>query len=387
MVTAGRARAALGVGALGLVLFELANVYFVMPMPGSQRSDSIGLAYALYRARWVLRAGFAAMAGVGLVRLWRAGGRARWWAPPALAMAVLAAVAIQLQMAADRMFLQPRSPTLVPAAKNAVALDRLVLGVTLRGEARAYPIRFLGYHHQIRDTVGGTPVMVTYCTVCRTGRVFSPMVGDRLETFRLVGMDHFNAMFEDAATGSWWRQANGEAIAGPLRGQQLATIPSEQMTLGRWLGAHQGSLILQADPGSADHYPKDDAYERGTSRKTLTGTNTASWEDKSWVVGIEVDGHSKAFDWNRLRTERLVHDLVGGVPVLVVLADDGTNFAAYRRPSAGSRYLLEGGALVAADRPGSVDGGAAPASLPPLAASQEFWHSWRTFHPGTERDL
>jgi hypothetical protein len=48
--------------------------------------------------------------------------------------------------------------------------------------------------------------------------VFSPVVDGRSETFRLVGMDHFNAMFEDASTHSWWRQANGEAIAGPSKG-------------------------------------------------------------------------------------------------------------------------------------------------------------------------
>lgn len=59
--------------------------------------------------------------------------------------------------------------------------------------------------------------MVTYCTVCRTGRVYSPMVNGKLETFRLVGMDHFNAMFEDASTKSWWRQSNGDCIAGPLK--------------------------------------------------------------------------------------------------------------------------------------------------------------------------
>jgi len=34
-----------------LVLFELANVFFIMPMPGSQRMSSIDLAYALYSWR------------------------------------------------------------------------------------------------------------------------------------------------------------------------------------------------------------------------------------------------------------------------------------------------------------------------------------------------
>ena len=31
-------------------------------------------------------------------------------------------------------------------------------------------------------------------------------------------------MFEDATTGSWWRQANGEAVAGPLEGMTLPEV-------------------------------------------------------------------------------------------------------------------------------------------------------------------
>ena len=84
---------------------------------------------------------------------------------------------------------------------------------------------FIGYHHQVRDRVGGTDVLVTYCTVCRSGRVFSPLVDGTLERFRLVGMDRFNAMFEDESTGSWWRQATGAAVAGPRKGIQLVVIP------------------------------------------------------------------------------------------------------------------------------------------------------------------
>jgi hypothetical protein len=70
--------------------------------------------------------------------------------------------------------------------------------------------------------------MITYCTVCRTGRVFEPVVNGKFEKFRLVGMDHFNAMFEDVTTKSWWRQVTGEAITGKLKGQQLPkyTVPN-----------------------------------------------------------------------------------------------------------------------------------------------------------------
>jgi hypothetical protein len=225
--------------------------------------------------------------------------------------------------------------------------------------------------------------------VCRTGRVFDPTVDGRTETFRLVGMDQFNAMFEDRTTGSWWRQANGEAIVGPRAGTALRELPSRQVTLGYWLALHPGSLVMQADSAFLDRYPKGYDYENGKSRKALTGTDTASWHDKSWVVGIGVGGGraAKAFDWNRLRRERAINDEVGGKPVLLVLASDTASFFAFERPDAATRFALRGDSIVGARGTYDLSGrgvvGAQPASLAPIPASQEFWHSWRTFHPGT----
>jgi hypothetical protein len=37
-----------------------------------------------------------------------------------------------------------------------------VLSVTLGNESVAYPIRLMGYHHVVQDTVGGTPIVATY---------------------------------------------------------------------------------------------------------------------------------------------------------------------------------------------------------------------------------
>jgi hypothetical protein len=374
------------VGVVGLILLEIANVYFIMPMPGSQRMRSIDAAYAIYRWRWWLRAAFAVVALAGVVPAWRTSGRrTRWLVPASLAVAAAVAYAANFQMAADHMFRQPNVLNMRAAARNKVAGDRLVVGVYLNGEARAYPLQFIGYHHQVRDTVGGQPVLVSYCTVCRTGRVFVPTVAGNAESFRLVGMDHFNAMLEDRTTGSWWRQANGEAIAGARRGEALTELPRLQVTLKEWLALHPTSLVMQGDPAFTKEYAKDYAFEKGTSRKALTGTDTASWHDKSWVVGVTLDGRSKAYDWNRLTRERVVNDQVGDTPVLLVLAADGQSFYAYRRPDAATRFTLRNDSLVAAVRTYALSGRGASDSLAPVNVSQEFWHSWREFQPRTER--
>ncbi|MDQ2943850.1 MAG: DUF3179 domain-containing protein, partial [Candidatus Dormibacteraeota bacterium] len=199
------------------------------------------------------------------------------------------------------------------------------------------------------------------------------------------GMDHFNAMFEDESTGSWWRQANGEAITGRLKGTKLEELPSWQVTLAEWLVLHPRSLIMQADPSAADEYAKDYAFERGTSRKKLTGTDTLSWQDKSWVVGMTLNGHSKAYDWNRLRRERVVHDELGGIPVMLLLAGDNVSYFAFERPDSDTRFTLRGDSLIGGGHAYALTGRGPSGQLKPLTASQEFWHSWRTFQPGTER--
>lgn len=381
-----KARQLFVVGVVGLLLVELANVYFIMPMPGSQRMRSVDAAYAIYRWRWWLRAAFALATLAGVLPAWRASGRrTRWLVPAALVLVAVVAYAANFRMAADQMFRQPTVLDMQPAAANKVAMDRLVVGVALNGDARAYPLQYIGYHHQVRDSVGGQPVLVSYCTVCRTGRVFSPMVDGRAETFRLVGMDHFNAMLEDRTTRSWWRQANGEAITGARRGATLAELPHLQVTLKEWLALHPTSLVMQGDPTFTDEYAKDYAFERGTSRKTLTGTDTLSWRDKSWVIGVTLNGHSKAYDWNRLKRERVVNDEVGGTPVVVVLGSDSASYYAYRRPDAATRFTLRGDSLVAAGRAYALNGRGTADSLAAISASQEFWHSWREFQPSTER--
>lgn len=149
-------------GTMGLVVFEVLNVYFIMPMPGSQRMNSIDTAYSLYQWRWLFRGLFGLMILAGLFRSqWK-----RKWVlvfPLVLTGAVI--YMTNFKMAADAMFRQPKQLLLADARNNKVDPARLVIGVAINGQAKAYPIQFLGYHHHVQDTVGGKAVLVTYCTV------------------------------------------------------------------------------------------------------------------------------------------------------------------------------------------------------------------------------
>jgi len=371
-------------GLVGLLLFEILNVYLIMPMPGSQRMNSIDVAYFLYRWRWAFRIVFGLMLAVGLLM---ANWKRKWMLMLPMGILLSVIYTLNFQMAADHMFYQPKKVLMAHAAANKVDTSGLVIGVVNNGEARAYPIRFLGYHHQVQDTIGGKPVIVTYCTVCRTGRVFEPIVNGSPARFRLVGMDHFNAMFEDEKTKSWWRQATGDAITGKLKGQQLPEFFSSQTSLATWLHLNPNSLIMQADSSLIDSYDTTDKFENGKSKSKLTGTDSLSWKDKSWVVGIKAGTERKAYDWNKLKTGRIIQDKVGNTFVLLVLSNDNKSFFAFERPGENALFSLAGDTLRLNDHHYKINGHGIDTvfSLKPLPAFQEFWHSWRTFNPNTTK--
>jgi hypothetical protein len=48
-----------------------------------------------------------------------------------------------------------------PAASFVAPAD-IVLAVAAGGEAAAYPVRQLAYHHLVEDAIGGVPIVATY---------------------------------------------------------------------------------------------------------------------------------------------------------------------------------------------------------------------------------
>ncbi|HUB61321.1 MAG TPA: DUF3179 domain-containing (seleno)protein [Puia sp.] len=402
-------RLLLVLGILLLFATEILRVYFIMPFPGSQHSNSIDLAYFIDRNRlWLRIAGFVLVGYALLIHPAKRRNpyatprrKSNWPAIGLFIAAVLYAIVFYFfnyRFEADKMFHQPHTLTFTDSTNHSLIGNPLVIGLVVNDQAKAYPIRLIGYHHQVRDTLGNTPIMVTYCTVCRTGRVYAPLVHGRPEKFRLVGMDHFNAMFEDATTKSWWQQATGIAIAGPLKGERLAELPSGQYTLGYWLRLHPNSKIMQPDPADTAHYRDLENYDDGTIKGSLEHRDSASWKPKSWVVGVIVGNNARAYDWNYLNAHPIVNDSIGGLPALIyVYGSKPANFHVWSRMVAGKElsFLPTEGKLLNGDLTDSsthsvwdeegrcIIGSLKGQQLQPLQSYQEFWHSWSYFHPTT----
>ena len=112
------------------------------------------------------------------------------------------------------------NPTLI-AGRQAGYLhgDDLVFGVEINGDARAYPLRIMGWHEMFNEVIGGVPVALAYCTLCGSGILFESQVQGR-ETPFVFGSSGLlyrsNKLMFDRQTDSLWNQFTGEPVVGPL---------------------------------------------------------------------------------------------------------------------------------------------------------------------------
>lgn len=346
---------------LGLLLVvspPLSMVLLLMPIiPGAQELESIAFTHAIHSIRWPLYSIGIIVGGFGVFNVWRYG---RWYGKLVSVIVLVIALAIHAltltKMSAEAMFNEPRIVQRVPISSAPDVLGAALV-VEIHGQVAVYPIDLIAHHHKVMDTVGGTAVMVTYCTMCHTGRVFSPLIDGAVEHFRLVGANKYNAIIEDHTTGSWWYQATGECVVGARSGSTLKDIPFEQHEL-----AHISQRYSQAmAAGAVTMFVPDEAtgnrYEWSKGYSLRSGDTSNAISPNTLVLGIEYNNLSLAYSVRELCS----------------------------RPDLNKPYLDSIGRTVVSITGSSCQGNGFSVTIGGVrqTAYTDAWHAWKTFHPTT----
>ena len=383
-------------GAICLILPAFLQAYLLMPFPGSQDLEAIKLTYFLEKIILPSRI-------IGILLLispvWFYLTKGKLKQKIMVGVIVLIAAGLyyftDVSYRAEVMFKEPTTIKFSNQKDNKVPDSLLVMSVVNQGVAKAYPIRFVGYHHKIQDNVGNQPVLVTYCTMCRTGLVFDPTVNGKKQTFRLVGARHYNAVIEDADTKSWWYQATGDAVVGELAGKQLTVIPSEQMTLKAWFEQYPDGLVLQADDTFKEEYDALKNYDRRQRKDEDSLTNPNKFWDRSWVVGISINQKNKAYSWSKLLKTNILNDDFANTSILIAIEPDNHSYYVFDRTIDGRVLTFD----LDPSRKGLIDketkslwswrgvckeGELKGKQLRKIQSQQEYWRAWKQFHNPTD---
>ncbi|MEN8240265.1 MAG: DUF3179 domain-containing (seleno)protein, partial [Actinomycetota bacterium] len=139
--------------------------------------------------------------------------------------------------------------------------ERVVFGVVVNGEARAYPKNQMEVHEMINDTLGGRRLGIPYCTLCGSAQAYftdSVPAGIDVPVLRTSGLlTRSNKVMYDLNTFSIFDTFTGDAITGPLheQGVTLEQTTVVSSTWGEWKQAHPDTTILASDGGLGRTYP------------------------------------------------------------------------------------------------------------------------------------
>ncbi len=372
---------------LGLALGPtLLRHYLTWPLPGSQDLESMRWVYQLGRMASTTQVAGAVLATIGLVSVVRArqSRKTLIWAG-LVSLLAIGLYLVTITMNAPATFRPFETVAFGRGTNEQLPPETLVMGITSGPVAKAYPIRLLAYHHRLDDELDGEPIWVTYCTMCRTGKIFSPVVDGRRLELDLIGAVRYNSVYRDRETGSLWYQANGRAAVGPLAGSVLAELRADQMTLERWLEMYPDSEVLQPDPAAADGYTLFGFDSIDGVRSKSDGP--PRWQ---WVVGVVHDDRARGYLWSMLAEQGLIQDRLGELPLAVHLHSDGISQRVWDRRLGGRVLELEldreNDLLIDSETGSSFgfDGVATSGELlgqrlQPVPATVEFRHSFEYF--------
>ena len=160
-------------------------------------------------------------------------------------------------------------PEFVDVSKEtSLSLREGVLTLEIDGEIpRAYPVRYLLWHEIINDSIGATPVAVTYCPLCNSAIFFDRRVGGELRSFGVSGkLRNSDMVMYDRETESWWQQAVGEGIVGVHTGDMLDTLSGWMESWGEFKERNPEGLVM-AQPAYPRSYGRNPYLGYDSSRR------------------------------------------------------------------------------------------------------------------------
>ena len=289
-----------------------------------------------------------------------------------------------------------------------------VIAVEVNGDARAYPLQILTWHEIVNDTVGGRPIIVTFCPLCNAAIAFDRTLNGEPTEFGVSGLlRNSDMVMYDRQTESLWQQFTGEAIVGDAVGTRLEFLSTWLISFDDFQQQFPEGTVLSRETGHRRDYGRNPyvGYDTiGSNPFLFDGVIDGRLPAVERVVAVMAEdiGTDVAYPFSVISEAGAVNDQQGGVDIAVFhiggstsalgasrIADaDDVGSAAVFSPvvdgqtltfsraddktftdaETGSTWNIFGDA---------IDGPLAGTTLEPIVHGNHFWFSWAAFRPDT----
>ncbi len=291
-----------------------------------------------------------------------------------------------------------------------------VVFVQVGNDARAYPIQILIWHEIVNDTVGGEPLIVSFCPLCNTAIAFKRTFNGQVLDFGTTGrLRYSNLIMYDRQTETWWQQATGDAIAGEQTGAQLEFYPAAMISWADFKNLYPDGSVLSRETGFSRDYGKNPYFGYDDINQTpflFNGETPSQLPPMARVLTLENKNETVAYPYDILSRVGVINDTVGG-EAIVIFWNKGTTSAldtskisegrdvgaavAYARlldPSTGSGQTLTfkySDEKIFDEQTNSewnlfgqaISGELNGKQLTQVVSINHFWFSWAAFRPET----
>ncbi len=286
-------------------------------------------------------------------------------------------------------------PDLIPADQaEYITKKELVFGISINGDTRAYPYRFMDWHEMLNDIIGDVPVSLAYCTLCGSGILYKTKINPNKEPI-IFGSSGFlyrsNKLMYDQKTNSLWNHFNGKPVVGKLVGSniELEVLPLVTTTWGEWLAKHPDTKVMSPKTGFHRDYTPGTAYGAYFFSDELmfpASVKDDSLQQKEKVFGLRISGANKAWPLKLFNKPTVINDQVGIIPIVLIGDAKSETVRAYR--SEGIKFQLsENGQLIADKQEWKLTEneliGPNDKKLSRLPGHVAYWFAWSDYYPET----
>ncbi len=286
--------------------------------------------------------------------------------------------------------------------------SRMVIGVRIDDDIRAYPHQILDWHEIVNDVVGDTPVSIVYCPLTGTGMCWNRTIDNEITEFGVSGLLFRNNLIAyDRNTDSNWSQMQLRSVNGPHIERDIETFQVVETTWETWKKLYPESLVHTTNTGHSRNYSAftyGSDYATNHNRILFPVSNPDSrLQNKDRVHGIlgslTSDGNHrvKVYPIDRFGDGvTLVKDSFDDNEYLIIGSREHNFAAAFRRVPGSSAASLVFEAVqdelpvIMQDSEGNkwdifgraVAGPRTGEQLTPARSYTGYWFAWADFFPG-----
>jgi hypothetical protein len=180
----------------------------------------------------------------------------------------------------------------------------------------------------------------------------------------------------------------------------LELVHSDELTFALWRSENPHGTVLRSVNEFAPQYETKDWEDDMRKMPTVIDTTNTGRNPRELMLGVEHNGAARAYVLDRLLKQKLVQDIVGGTPIIVLVGPDDKSIRVFEASVQGHDGPPEfyrqsetnpNKAILMDSASGSgwtfrgcaITGPATGQCLKPIPALKDYWFDWQLYHPNT----